>query len=85
MEELDEDIIPNDVNYYCVVRWLSTSNVIKMFVDLSEPICAFFEEKGKICEQLGDIEWKQDLVYFTDVMYHLQALNLSTREGQYGV
>ena len=42
VEELDDDIIPNDVNYYCIIRWLSTSNVLKRFVDLFEPICTFF-------------------------------------------
>ena len=43
--ELDEDIIPNDINYYCIVRWLSTSNVLKRYVDLFEPICTFFLRK----------------------------------------
>ena len=47
VEELDEDIIPNDVIYYSIARWLSTSNVLNRFVDLFEPICTFFEEKGK--------------------------------------
>ena len=44
VEELDEDI-PNDINYYCIVRWLSTSNVLK-FVDLVQSICAFFKING---------------------------------------
>ena len=48
VEELDEDIIPNDVNYYCIVRRLSTSNVLKRFVDFLEPICTCLEEKWKI-------------------------------------
>ena len=64
VEELDEDIIPKDLNYYCIVRWLSSSNVLKRFVDLFEPICTFLEEKGKIYLQLQDIEWKQDLMFF---------------------
>ena len=34
VEELNEDIIPNDVNYYCIGRWLSTSNVLENVVDL---------------------------------------------------
>ena len=77
VEELDEDIIPNNVNYYCIVRWLSTSNVLKRFVDLCGFICTFFNKKWRMYEQLGDIEWKQDLMFFTDVMNHLQALSLS--------
>ena len=80
VDELGEDNIPNNVNYYCIVRWLSTSNALKRFMDLFEPICTFLEEKGKIYEQLGDIGWKQDLMFFTDVMNHLQALNLSLQE-----
>ena len=75
--ELDEDIIPNDVIYYCIVRWLSTSNGVKRFVDLFEPICTFLEEKGKTYEQVGDIEWKQVVMFLTDVMNHLQPLTLS--------
>ena len=47
------------------------------FVDFFELICTFLEEKGKIYEQLEDIRWKQDLMFFSDVMNHLQALNLS--------
>ena len=42
VEELDEYIIPNDVNYYSIARWLSTSNVLKRFVDLFEPISTIF-------------------------------------------
>ena len=39
VKELDEVIIPSDVNYYCIVRWLSASNVLKRFVDLFDHIC----------------------------------------------
>ena len=77
VDELDEDIIPNDVNYFCIVRWLSTSNVLKRFLDLFEPICVFFEDKRKIYEQLGDVEWRQGLMFFSDVKNNLQAPNLS--------
>ena len=77
VDKLDEDIIPNDVNYFCIVRWLSTNNVLKRFVDLFEPICVFLEDKRKICEQPGDVEWKQGLMFFNDVKNHLQAPNLS--------
>ena len=30
----------------------------------------------------GYVTWKQDLVFFSDVVNHSQALNVSTREGQ---
>ena len=47
VEKIDEGIIQNEVNYYCIVRWLSTGNVLKMFVDVFEPICTFFKKKGR--------------------------------------
>ena len=50
---------------------------VKRFVDIFEPICTFLKEKGKIYEQLGDIEWKQYAMVFTGVMNHSQALTLS--------
>ena len=71
VEELDEDIIPNYINNYCIARWLSTSNGVKRFVDLIEPICTIFE-KGKIYVHLGDFEWNQELMVITDVMDHIQ-------------
>ena len=49
-------------------------------MDLLEHLCTLFGEKGKIYEQLGDIEWKQGKMFFTDVTYHLHALNLSLRD-----
>ena len=37
----------------------------------------FLEEKRNTYEQLGDIEWKRTSCFFTDVMNHLQALDVS--------
>ena len=42
MEEPNEDIIPNYINYYCVVGWLSTSTGLNTLVDLFEPIWHIF-------------------------------------------
>ena len=34
VEELELEDAPSDVSFYCVVRWLSTRNVLSRFVDL---------------------------------------------------
>ena len=40
-----EDIIPSDVNYYCIIRRLTLSDVLKMFVDINEAVCTIFFRK----------------------------------------
>ncbi|CAI6353085.1 unnamed protein product [Macrosiphum euphorbiae] len=46
VESLEDDI-PNDVPWYCLVRWLSVNNVLIKFFDLLEPIKTFLKEKDK--------------------------------------
>ena len=46
------------------------------FVDLFEPITAFLKEKEITYSELDDDEWLQHLMFLTDVMEHLQTLNL---------
>jgi len=75
--ELELEERPNDLSFYCMVRWLSTTNVLKKFVALFEPIIVFVKEKKKNYPQLEDHAWVQDLMFFTDVMQHLQYLNLA--------
>ena len=38
IEELKLEDKPSDVSFYCIVRWLSTSNVLRRLVELSDPI-----------------------------------------------
>ena len=45
IEELELENKPSDVSFYCIVRWLSISNVLSRFVDLLEPIITFLKEK----------------------------------------
>lgn len=59
------------------MRWLPTSNVLNRFVELLEAIIAFLEEKVSFSPRLEDDGWMQDLMFFTDVMQHLQPLNLA--------
>ena len=47
------------------------------FVELLEPIKSFLIEKEKTFEILDNMNFLQDLLFLTDVMQHLQSLNLS--------
>ena len=42
-EELKDEELLND-NLFCIVRWLSSYNVLNRFVDLFDPITAFLKE-----------------------------------------
>ena len=68
---------PSDVLFYCIVRWLSTSNVLRRVVELLDPIIAFLKEIKKPFPQLENDDWIQDLIFFTDIMQHLNTLNLA--------
>lgn len=76
LEELKDEELPNDINFFSIVRWLSSYNVLNRFVDLFDPITAFLKEKEITYSELDDDEWLQDLMFLTDVMKHLQTLNL---------
>ena len=45
VEELELEDAPSEVSLYCVVRWLSPSNVMSRFVDLLKPIDLFLGKK----------------------------------------
>ena len=82
VEDLELEDAPSDVSFYCVVRWLSTSNLLSRFVDLLNPIKEFLRKKTKSYPQLESQDWLQDLMFFTDVMMHLQNLNLTLQGTQ---
>ena len=77
IDELDLADKPNDLSFYCAVRWLSSSDALYKFVELLEPIKSFLIEKKKTFEILDDMNFLQDLLFLTDIMQHLQSLNLS--------
>ncbi|XP_076067645.1 general transcription factor II-I repeat domain-containing protein 2A-like [Oratosquilla oratoria] len=77
IEELDLEDKPSDVSFYCIVKWLSTSNILSRFVDLLEPIITFLKEKKRSYPQLENHESMQDLMFLNDIMNHLQILNLT--------
>ena len=47
------------------------------FVQLLDPIIAFLKEIKKPYPQLENDDWIQDLMFFTDIMQHLNTLNLA--------
>ena len=63
IEKLELENKPSDVSFYCIVRWLSTSNVLCRFVELLDPITAFLKESKKCFPQLKYDDWIQDLMY----------------------
>jgi hypothetical protein len=77
IEELELEERPSDLSFYCIVRWLSTTNLLSKFGALFEPTIAFMKEMKKNYPQLEDHEWVQNLMFFTDVMQHLQYVNLA--------
>jgi hypothetical protein len=81
IEEIDSDEFPDDVSWFCLASWLSVSNVLTKFFQLMEPIKQFIKEKGKSFPQLEDTQWLLDMAFFTDVVQHLQSLNVSL-QGQ---
>lgn len=77
LEDYEDEELPCDINFHCIVRWLSAYNVLSRFVDLLEPISKFLEEKKKSYPQLSKTAWLQDLLFLTDTMQHLNRLNLA--------
>ena len=77
IEELELEDKPSDVSFCCIVRRLSTSNVLRRFVELLDSIIAFLKEIKKPYPQLENDDWIQDLMFFTDIMQHLNTLNLA--------
>ena len=73
---------PSDVSLLCVVRWLSRSNLLCRFVDLLNPINDFLEKKEKSYAPLKNLVWMLHLMFLTDVMKHLQFLNLALQRTQ---
>jgi hypothetical protein len=53
IEEINDEF-RDDVSWFCLVRWLSVSNVLTKFFQLMEPIKQSVEEKGKSFPQLED-------------------------------
>ncbi|GBN88859.1 hypothetical protein AVEN_182340-1 [Araneus ventricosus] len=68
----------SDVLYYTKVRWLSAGCVFERVWQLKDDIVSFFHEKqcSAECEMLEDTEWLSDFAFFTDLLCHMNNLNV---------
>ena len=74
LEELDSEY--RDAAYHSKVRWLSRGKVLNRCFELSEEICQFMENKGKDTTDLKDIKFLCELAFLSDIVSHLDVLNL---------
>nr|XP_015909127.1 general transcription factor II-I repeat domain-containing protein 2-like [Parasteatoda tepidariorum] len=67
-----------DVLYYTKVRRLSARFVLEEVWQLKDDIVQFFHEKQSSaeCEVLEDTEWLSDFAFFTDLLCHMNNLNV---------
>ena len=75
-EETEED---GELLLHCNVRWLSKGNALDRFWNLKECVLTYLEENNELpneCLLLKDEYWLWDLAFFTDIMGHLNNLNL---------
>ena len=82
VEELELEDAPSGVSLYCVVRWLSKSNVLSRFVDMFKPINFFLDEKGKCYPRLKNNVWILNLMFLIDITMHLQILYFKLQGGE---
>ncbi|PNF18344.1 hypothetical protein B7P43_G13898 [Cryptotermes secundus] len=68
----------SDLLYYSKVRWLSAGRVFERVWQLKDEIVSFFQEKqwSVECEMLEDTAWLSDFAFFTDLLCHLNKLNV---------
>ena len=85
IEDLNLDHKPSDVSFYCIVRWLSTSNGLNRFVELLEAITRFVNEISKLCPQMEGGGRMQYLMCLTNIMSYLQTLNLALQGNDHFV
>ncbi|GBN33381.1 General transcription factor II-I repeat domain-containing protein 2B [Araneus ventricosus] len=71
----------SDVLYYTKVRWLCAGCVFERVGQLKDDIASFFHEKqcSTECEMLEDTEWLSDFAFFTDLLCHMNNLNVKMR------
>ncbi|GBM96895.1 General transcription factor II-I repeat domain-containing protein 2A [Araneus ventricosus] len=68
----------SDVLYCMKVRWLSAGCVFERVWQLKDNIVSFFYEKqcSAKCEMLEDTKWLSDFAFFTDLLCHMNNLNV---------
>ncbi|GBM42747.1 General transcription factor II-I repeat domain-containing protein 2A [Araneus ventricosus] len=68
----------SDVLYYTKVRLLSAGCVFERVWQLKDDIVSFFHEEqcSAECKMLEDTEWLSDFAFFTDLLCHMNNLNV---------
>lgn len=68
----------SDMLYYTKVRWLSAGSVFDRVWQLKDNIVSFFHEKqcSVECEMLEDTVWLSDFAFLTDLLCHMNDLNV---------
>ena len=68
----------SDILYYSKVRWLSAGRVFERVWQLKDEIVTFFLEKQGSVEYkiLEDTAWLSDFTFFTDLLCHMNKLNV---------
>ncbi|GBM10363.1 General transcription factor II-I repeat domain-containing protein 2A [Araneus ventricosus] len=72
----------SDVLYCTKVRLLSAGCVFERVWQLKDDIVSFFHEKqcSAKCEMLEDTEWLSDFAFFTNLLCHMNNLNVKMQE-----
>lgn len=60
---------------YNNVRWLSRGQVLHRFVELLEEVRLFLSDKSQDYPELNDLNWLNDLMFFTDFAAIYNDLN----------
>lgn len=72
----DMDSEYGELLYHTEVRWLSRGNVLKRFFALRDEIASFMIMKNRAVPLLTDSIFQCNLAFLTDIMDHLNGLNL---------
>ena len=72
------DEVDGDLLYFCEVRWLSRGAMLSRVCDLQKEIATFLRQKNlPYADQFFDPRWLARLALLTDIITHLNALNVN--------
>lgn len=75
----DETEENGELLLHCDVRWLSKGSALDRFWNLRETVLKFLEDNNELpneCSLLKNEDWLWNLAFLTDIMGHLNNLNL---------
>lgn len=78
LEELDAEY--GELPYHTDVRWLSRGKILHRFFELRDEIREFMDIAGYPVPELRDNSWIMDLGFLSDMVDHLNVLNLSLQK-----